>query len=112
MKWSRLSRCKRINIHLIFRRNEEFLYENILNALLHFFTQRPNTDLTLHLDNLTLLRKDESLLEPGPKFVRQLVALKLDHVGAAEKTLAKSREYLSKPSRVSCPAMPCFCKSA
>ncbi|MBI5386794.1 MAG: DUF4091 domain-containing protein [Verrucomicrobia bacterium] len=61
-------------------------------ALLHFFTQRPQTDLALYLDNLTLLKKGESLPEPGPKFVRQLVALKVDHVAAAEKTLAKSRE--------------------
>jgi hypothetical protein len=61
-------------------------------ALLHFFTQRPGTDLVLHLDNLTLLKAGESLPEPGPAFVQQLVALKVDHLAAVEKVLAKARD--------------------
>ena len=61
-------------------------------ATLHFFTERPQTDLTLFIDNLTLLKKGESLPAPGPAFVRQLGALSRDGVTSAEKALAASRE--------------------
>jgi hypothetical protein len=60
-------------------------------SILHFFTQRPRTDLSLCLDNLILLRKGESLPEPGTSFVQQLAALKLEQVSTAERALAKSR---------------------
>ncbi len=61
-------------------------------ATLHFFTTRPMTDLDLYLDNIVLLKKGESLPEPGPAFVRQLGALSRKSVGAAEQALASSRQ--------------------
>jgi hypothetical protein len=60
-------------------------------AILHFFTERPQADLTLHLDQITLLKTGESLPDPGTSFVRQLIALKADQVAVAERSLAKSR---------------------
>ena len=61
-------------------------------AIVHLFTERPKSDLALYLDNFTLLRKGETLPEPGPAFVRQLGALKTGQAQAAEQALAKARE--------------------
>lgn len=61
-------------------------------AALHFFTERPQTDMTLFLDNITLLKKGDSLPEPGPAFVRQLGTLSRNGVTSAEKALAATRD--------------------
>lgn len=60
--------------------------------MLHFFTTRPQTDMAIYLDNLTLLKKGEALPEPGPAFVRQLGTLARQNVAAAEKALAANRQ--------------------
>ncbi len=60
-------------------------------ATLHFFTTRPKTDMSIYLDNITLLKKGESLPEPGPAFVRQLGDLSRKGVATAEQALAASR---------------------
>jgi hypothetical protein len=57
-------------------------------ATLHFFTTRPRGDLTLYLDNLTLLKKGETLPAPPPAFLRQLSALSQNALDTAQKTLA------------------------
>lgn len=57
-------------------------------ATLHFFTTRPQTDMALHLDTLTLLKKGETLPDPPPAFVRQLSGLSHGALDAAEKALA------------------------
>ena len=61
-------------------------------AVMHLFTERPRSDLTLFLDNLVLLRPGEAAPEPGVKFMRQLAALTLEDLGAAERTLAQRIE--------------------
>ncbi|MBN1341399.1 MAG: DUF4091 domain-containing protein [Phycisphaerae bacterium] len=60
-------------------------------AILHFFTQRPDTDLELHLDNLVLLEKGETLPEPDMRCLRQAAELTLAGVREAEQTL-KARQ--------------------
>jgi hypothetical protein len=57
-------------------------------ATLHFFTTRPPTDMALHIDSLTLLKKDEDLPDPSPAFVRAIAALSRDALDAADRTLA------------------------
>ncbi len=61
-------------------------------ALLHFFTERPKSDLTLYLDNVTLLKAGESLPKPGADFVRQLVALQLQTLSEIEAVTSQSLE--------------------
>ena len=61
-------------------------------AVMHCFTERPRSDLTLFLDNLVLLRPGESAPEPGAKFNRQLAALTLEDLEAAERTLVQRVE--------------------
>ena len=61
-------------------------------SVLHFFTERPRADLTLFLDHLVLLRKGETLPEPGTKFTQQLATLALADLAAAEQTLAQKRQ--------------------
>ncbi len=61
-------------------------------AILHFFTQRPKTDMVLHLDNLVLLKKGETLPEPGAAFVSQMRDLAIESVAAAERSVAARRQ--------------------
>lgn len=61
-------------------------------ATLHFFTTRPKTDMSIFLDNITLLKKGESLPDAGPAFVRQLGHLSRQSVAAAGQALAGSRQ--------------------
>jgi len=58
-------------------------------AIVHFFTTRPTTDLALYLDNITLLKKGETLPLPGPEFERQLAPLKRAQLAAREAARAK-----------------------
>lgn len=60
-------------------------------AIAHFFTERPRTDVVLHLDQIALLKAGESPPEPGSKFVRQLIPLKTDQLIAVEQTFEKCR---------------------
>lgn len=60
-------------------------------AVLHFFTQRPATDFSIYLDNLTLLKPGESAPAPGSGFARQLAPLSRGQLEAAEKAIADSR---------------------
>ena len=64
-------------------------------SVMHFFTERPQTDLALYLDNITLLKPHESLPEPGPKFAQQLTKLKLDQIAAAERLLSAERKAVT-----------------
>jgi hypothetical protein len=61
-------------------------------ATLHFFTERPQTDMTLYLDNITLLKKGETQPEPSPAFVRQLPSLSQNALSAADHALAAIRD--------------------
>jgi len=61
-------------------------------AILHFFTQRPQTDMVLHLDNLVLLKKGETLPEPDARFVSQMRDLAIESVAAAERLVAARRQ--------------------
>jgi len=56
-------------------------------ATLHFFTQRPKTDMALFLDNITLLKKGETLPEPSPSFIHQAASLSRHALSAAEKAV-------------------------
>lgn len=60
-------------------------------SILHFFTQRPESDLSLHLDNLVLLRPGESCPDPSPKFVQQLGALSVAAVASAQQSIVTNR---------------------
>ncbi|HRR32505.1 MAG TPA: DUF6067 family protein [Kiritimatiellia bacterium] len=57
-------------------------------ALLHFFTTRPPTGMALHIDSLTLLKKDERLPDPPAAFVRSIAALSHAALDAADRALA------------------------
>jgi hypothetical protein len=61
-------------------------------AIVHFFTHRPEADLELILDNVTLLKPGETLPEPTGKFVQQLAGLATDGLKAAGERAAKQRE--------------------
>ena len=65
-------------------------------ATLHFFTTRPQTDMSLYLDNITLLKKGETLPDPPPAFVRQLSGLSHSGLDSAEKALTALGE-MAKP---------------
>lgn len=66
-------------------------------TVLHFFTTRPTSDLAIYLDNLTLLKRDESVPEPGPEFARQLVPLSRGQLAAVEKAVAQSLQAVDSP---------------
>jgi hypothetical protein len=68
-------------------------------AILHFFTERPKTDLALYLDNIVLLRADESLPDPGAKFMREAGALTEQALNAAQQSLARSRDSAQDAGR-------------
>ncbi|HPS02733.1 MAG TPA: DUF6067 family protein, partial [Candidatus Sumerlaeota bacterium] len=61
-------------------------------AILHFFTERPKSNLTLYLDNLTLLRAGESLPEPGTDFVRKMGTFQLKTLSEVEAATSRSLE--------------------
>ncbi len=65
-------------------------------AVLHFFTQRPKTDMVLHLDHLVLLKKGETLPEPSARFVSQIKGMSLRSLAAAERSLAARRQTADK----------------
>lgn len=68
---------------------------------LHLFTDKPKFDLAIYIDNLVLLRKGESLPEPGAKFVQQIAALTGSGLAAAEQTVAQGRESVPEPPKTS-----------
>lgn len=57
-------------------------------ATLHFFATRPQTDMVLHLDAITLLKKGEELPDPPPRFVKEMAALSRNALDAADRKLA------------------------
>ncbi len=59
---------------------------------LHFFTTRPQTDMALYLDNLTLLKKGEVLPDPPSAFVRQLAVLSQSALVSADHALVSLGE--------------------
>jgi len=61
-------------------------------TLLHFFTQKPQKDLTLYLDNIVLLQPGESLAEPGSRFAVELGMLSAGALSVADITVARTRE--------------------
>ncbi|MBI3922611.1 MAG: DUF4091 domain-containing protein [Armatimonadetes bacterium] len=65
-------------------------------SLLHFFSQRPQTDLCLYLDNVTLLRKDEVLPEPDSEFARQVGRLLLEDFGSLDQFVSDCRQAMDK----------------
>ena len=56
-------------------------------AIVHFFGQRPTTDMQLYVDQIALLKKGESPPTPLSSFAGQVARLVLDGLGAAEQTL-------------------------
>ncbi len=57
-------------------------------AIIHLFTERPKTDLSLFLDNLVLLRPGKSLPEPGSEFAQQLAKLTTASLSDREQQIA------------------------
>ena len=70
-------------------------------AIIHFFTQRPENDVRLYLDNIALLAKDEQLPEPPPQFARQIAELGIAALDAAGREVDQARsELLALPTPV------------
>jgi hypothetical protein len=63
-------------------------------AAIHFFTERPKTDLVLHLDQLVLLRPGETLPWPGAPFVRQVAGLTTTKLDTAAAGLTQARQTI------------------
>jgi len=63
-------------------------------SLLHFYSQRPATDMVLYLDNLVLLRGGEEKPLPSGLFVQQMASLFLGDHGAWEKIRIDCRKAL------------------
>ena len=63
-------------------------------GILHFFSQRPSAPMSLHLDNIALLKKGETLADPGSTFVRQLAELTLAAAGPPDRISAECRQAL------------------
>ena len=59
--------------------------------VLHFFSQRPVSDMTLFIDNVTLLAKGEEPPEPPPDVMRQIVDLFLDGFGPLDAMVRDCR---------------------
>ncbi len=63
---------------------------------LHFFTTRPPADMALHIDSLTLLKKDERLPpDPPPAFLRDIAGVSRGALDAADRALAKIEQRLA-----------------
>ncbi|MDD4102794.1 MAG: DUF6067 family protein [Kiritimatiellae bacterium] len=56
-------------------------------AALHFFTTRPQSDIALHIDTLTLLKKDELAPSPPPAFLQAVAAVSRDAINSVDRTL-------------------------
>jgi hypothetical protein len=65
-------------------------------AILHFFSQRPSSEMTIYLDQVVLLKPGEVLPEPGSGFVRQLAELLQTDSPALDAALATGREAAAK----------------
>ena len=65
-------------------------------SVMHFFTQRPEADMRLHLDNFALLKPGETLPDPPPAFVGQVANLSLAQVGSFDQLVSVCRENLLK----------------
>ena len=63
-------------------------------TLIHFFTQRPVSDMTLYLDGLTLLQPGEAEPPIAPGFVNQVAALTGVNLDAFERNIAERRATL------------------
>ncbi len=63
-------------------------------SIIHFYTERPASNMTLYLGNLTLLRPGEEAPEPPSTFVRQVAALELGNLGTLERTATRCRATL------------------
>ena len=64
-------------------------------SLLHFFSQRPTTNMALHIDNLQLLRPGEIPPSPPSSFVQQVASLFTRGEGAWEDIRRKCHRALS-----------------
>ena len=63
-------------------------------AIVHFFGQRPKTDMQLYVDHIALLKKGEAPAPPSPSFPGQVARLLLDGLANAEKALPESGRAL------------------
>lgn len=63
-------------------------------GILHFFTQRPPSEMVLYIDNITLLRPGEQPPEPRVGFAAQVAKLFLDSLGGLDAALEQSRASL------------------
>jgi hypothetical protein len=64
-------------------------------AIVHFFSQRPEADVELFVDNLQLLRPGEEPPPPSVAFVRQIAELTLTTVAVPEAILEACRKTLA-----------------
>ncbi len=60
-------------------------------AVMHFYSERPKSAMTIFLDNIVLLRPGESLPPPGAGFAKQLATLTLESFKVVEASVAKQR---------------------
>lgn len=58
-------------------------------SLMHFFAERPQSDMALYLDNITLLKKGEELPVPSQRFIKEMALLSQDAFDAADRTIAE-----------------------
>lgn len=64
-------------------------------TIVHFFTDKPDTDMSVHFDNITLLKKGEKLSEPPPAFVAQLMPLAQSQSESGIKALSEVKQSVA-----------------
>ncbi|MDD2601005.1 MAG: DUF6067 family protein [Kiritimatiellae bacterium] len=57
-------------------------------ATLHFFGERPHSDMALHFGSIMLLKKGEEIPEPPARFIKEMATLSKDALDAADRTIA------------------------
>lgn len=62
--------------------------------VIHFFTQRPEGDMEVYLDNVVLLKPGEPLPVPQSSFIKALAALQKDQVAALREFQQQARARL------------------
>ena len=63
-------------------------------SILHFFSERPGTDMKVYVDNLRLLKPGEEAAQPGAAFVRQVANLSMEGLRSLDDLIEDCRKRL------------------